>query len=104
MPIKISSLIVISAILVSGFMLFNVSQQVQEAQRQLAAINNKITYEQEKIKVLEAEWAYLNRPDRLEYLASHYLDMHTMQAQKVWHSLSQLPEEQIVTPVTYQER
>ena len=49
----------------TGGMLFWIAQNVQIQTRQLAQIDAAIAQETETIKILEAEWAYLNRPDRL---------------------------------------
>jgi hypothetical protein len=57
-----------------GAALFWVSQQVQMLEREQRGINQQISSEQEGMRVLNAEWDYLNRPDRIEALAAKYLD------------------------------
>jgi hypothetical protein len=52
--------------------LFNISQHVQTIEERLDTVKTKIKKEQEKIRVLEAEWQYLIRPERLEKLALQY--------------------------------
>ena len=49
--------------------LMHVSQQVQSIERDIAETDRAIEQEQERIRVLKAEWAYLNDPARLEALA-----------------------------------
>jgi cell division protein FtsL len=56
-----------------GFGLFHVKYQVQKLEDQLARLNRDIVREQEQIHVLRAEATYLNRPERIEQLASKYL-------------------------------
>lgn len=71
--------------------LYKTSNEVQEAQQKLAATRRAITAEQEAIRVLDAEWAWLTRPERLEDLATRHLGMGpTLGLQ--FASLQDLPE------------
>jgi cell division protein FtsL len=65
---------IILAVAVSGA-LFRVSYRVQHLQRHLVVVNHDIGQEQEKIRVLQAEWNKLNDPARLEMLAHRHLNM-----------------------------
>jgi hypothetical protein len=47
---------------------YRVNYATQEALNRVADLRARIALEQEAISVLEAEWAYLNRPDRLRAL------------------------------------
>ena len=96
--IKISNLVALASVLVTGFMLFNVSQQVQESERQLKRVEKEIAREEEMIRVLKAEWAYLNRPDRLEHLAEQYLGMETMESEAVLRTPASLPTKRLYMP------
>ena len=62
--------IVFLLVIGSGSTLMNISQHVQRAHREIKSYDKKIAYVQEEIRVLNAEWAYLNNPVRLEILAS----------------------------------
>jgi cell division protein FtsL len=96
--VKFSSMMVLTLAAVAGFGLFWVSQQVQEAERDARALNSVITQEQEAIRVLTAEWDYLNRPDRLEELARTYLNMEPIKADSTLTSVQSIPmSEDIVT-------
>ncbi len=68
---RLTTTFIFSAVLVSGSLLFVVSQKVQSTERDINFLETKISREKESIRVLEAEWAYLNRPDRLEKLAAN---------------------------------
>lgn len=57
----------------TGFSLFTIAFQVEEMEQELTKINSQIIREQETIHVLDAEWAYLNRPDRLQQLSKDLL-------------------------------
>ncbi|MCB1354523.1 MAG: cell division protein FtsL [Rhodobacteraceae bacterium] len=53
---------------------YRVNYAAQEALGRVAALQVKIAREQEALGVLHAEWAYLNRPDRLTTLVAAYSD------------------------------
>ena len=50
----------------SGGVLYHTSQQVTDGRQKLATLNDDIRKEDETIRVLQAEWSYLNQPDRLD--------------------------------------
>ena len=58
-----------------GFGLFHVKYKVQALEDDLRRLNAAITEEQEQLHVLAAEWAHLNRPDRLEALARRHTEL-----------------------------
>jgi len=52
-----------------------VSYQVQTLENELEQLERKAIAQQEEIHVLNAEWSFLNRPERLTRLASKHLDL-----------------------------
>lgn len=74
-PLK-RGLIFLLAIILGG-LLFKTSEKVQDAERDLRQIRAEIKSEKGTIEVLETEWEYLNRPQRLEELAKSKLGMNT---------------------------
>lgn len=60
---------------------YRVNYATQEALNRVADLDMAIAREHEAIGVLNAEWAYLNRPDRLRALVdanAHGLDLHPL--------------------------
>lgn len=57
----------------AGVGIFVVKYQVQELESQLAAKHRDIERDRATIRVLEAEWAYLNDPGRLRRLSEQHL-------------------------------
>ncbi|MCB9982494.1 MAG: hypothetical protein H6861_02295 [Rhodospirillales bacterium] len=58
-----------------GAALLHTSQNVQHAEERLEALERSAQREEEKIRMLKAEWEALNRPERLERLADEFLDL-----------------------------
>ena len=73
--IRLSTIALIVAAALTGVMLFRISERVQTAEDNLAHMEEAAAKEAETIRVLRAEWDYLNRPDRLESLAKTHLKM-----------------------------
>ena len=73
-----------------GVALFLVKHEVQQREEQLASLHREILASQEAIHVLEAEWSYLNRPDRLEALVRRHLNLVPLDTQRLG-SVEMLP-------------
>ena len=69
------NLAIFALTVVAAGVLIDTSQKVQQAERDLGQVQDQIEGERERIRVLQAEWAYLNNPERLEKLADKYLDL-----------------------------
>lgn len=59
----------------AGLGLFVLKYEVQAMEERLVSINRQTLRDFESIHVLKAEWNYLNRPSRLEDLASRLLSL-----------------------------
>lgn len=70
---------------------FYVSQTVEGLERELALQQRTILKQQEAIHVLEAEWSYLNRPERISLLAERFLALAPLSADQVV-SIEDLPQ------------
>jgi hypothetical protein len=76
---------------VCGAVLFHTSQQVTDGRNRLATLNEDVRKEDETIRVLQAEWSYLNQPDRLEKLSKEYLDLAPLKGRQ-FTKLSDIPD------------
>jgi cell division protein FtsL len=74
-----------------GFGLFQVKYKVQTLEDDLRQLNAAITAEQEQLHVLSAEWAYLNRPARLEELSARHLPLRHPTVDQI-RALNALPD------------
>ena len=85
-------IIVFTLVIVSGGLLMNVSHDVQRTEREIKRIDRKIDREEESIRVLRAEWAYLNNPVRLEILAAGHVNLISPEAAQLISDMSVIPD------------
>lgn len=71
------------AVLVSGFFLYSLEHSTRALERQIAHEKKAISAEREAIKLLNAEWSSLTRPERLQKLAIEQLQLQPMAAAQV---------------------
>jgi hypothetical protein len=70
-----TALVFFSLAVICGAALFHTSQKVTDGRSKLETIVARTAKENEALRVLEAEWAYLNQPGKLEKLVKQYLDL-----------------------------
>lgn len=63
--------------------LYLVKYSVQDVQRNVASLKAELATEKESLHLLNAEWAYLNRPDRLRQLADKHLDLVPLDSRQI---------------------
>ena len=78
-------------LIISAAALMHISGSVQQLERDIVHYERAIDQEKEKIRVLKAEWAYLNNPERLEALAAGGYDMHTPKTDALISDPARLP-------------
>lgn len=62
------------AVVALGYWAYDQNIQTQQALREVERLQRAIVMERESLGVLRAEWAYLNRPDRLRELVDLNFD------------------------------
>ncbi len=73
-------------IAITIFGLFQVKYKVYNLKKDLMEIEHQLDADKDAIRVLKAEWAYLNKPERIEKLANKYLHLENMQVAQVYNS------------------
>jgi len=69
-------------VLISSFFLYSLEHATRGLERNIARTEKKITDEREKIKLLNAEWTSLARPERIQHLADQQLHLKNLEAQQ----------------------
>ncbi len=72
---RISTLLTLACAAIAALVLFRISYEVEHAREELIALNAEIAAERDAIRLLQAEWAFLTRPDRLSALAERRLGL-----------------------------
>lgn len=93
---RISNLLSLALATFLGVLLFWTSQAVQLKEDDLADVKGKLEHEQETLRVLSVEWDYLNRPQRLEKLATEQLGMQAPGAKEMVRTVNDIPEPIVV--------
>jgi hypothetical protein len=72
MKFKLKTLMILVLAVASGVLLLYTSQAVQNAENHLRTAQTKLAKEKNALRVLDAEWAFLSAPERLETLVNKY--------------------------------
>lgn len=73
--IRVFNALAVVVVFVAGFALYRMKFDTQQLQEHASKLSQQIVDDQAEIKVLNAEWAYLSSPQRLEQLATRYLSL-----------------------------
>ena len=78
-------IIILTAVVLAslGTTLYQVKTGIDERQAELRRLKAEIATTQRDIAVLEAEWAFLSRPDRVMNLSASLLDMKPISRDRI---------------------
>jgi hypothetical protein len=88
-------LIMVSA---TGFAMFAVKYQVQALADELAQTAKRAANTEHEIRALDAEWAYLNRPEALGQMNQRYLSLVPIATKQLRTSLADIPMRPVPPP------
>lgn len=78
-------------VLAAGFTTFRVKYAVQDIEDELNRVRKQTIAERQEIRVLTAEWTYLNQPERLAELNRRFLGLAPMSAKQLQRSIAEIP-------------
>ncbi len=94
------NLVVIGSLLLSIFTMFFVQYKVESLQDDIFKTKNEISSMEDEIRLLEVEWVYLTRPERLRILVAKYLKNNGYALASQIKSVEQLEK---LYPASYQK-
>ncbi|MCB1472132.1 MAG: hypothetical protein KDJ68_04415 [Rhodobiaceae bacterium] len=74
-PLRMAGLVGIIAMVVSAVGLYQFKHEAQERRANIARLRADIASERVAIDLLQAEWTFLNRPERIQALAERFLNL-----------------------------
>lgn len=89
--IRLGALFWLVLVSTTGFAMFGVKYQVQALEDELAWINRATMAEDHEIRVLDAEWAYLTRPETLEAMNRQFLSLAPISTKQLRTTVADLP-------------
>lgn len=81
--IRFINLLLVMAVIGLSVGLYDIKYRAESADRHARQLEQRIAKEQEAIRVLRAEWSYLNQPERLQELASRYTQLQPLTAEQI---------------------
>lgn len=106
MRLRLRSFLSLILLVAAAYGLYLVKWEVRELKRQNVMLEADILAEERAIKVLQTEWAYLNRPERLRTLAEEHLQLQLSEGHQMIDTLDFAAPEAVsdnaVQPVNYQ--
>jgi cell division protein FtsL len=81
-------LVLVSA---TGLAMFGVKYQVQALEDELARARRATTAEEREIRVLEAEWAYLTRPETLDTMNRRFMSLAPISTKQLHTTVADIP-------------
>lgn len=70
-----STFVTLFALFLLGSLTYAIKQKVIELDNELAQVHANISHYQESVHILNAEWAYLTRPSRLQALVEGHTNL-----------------------------
>jgi cell division protein FtsL len=81
--VKVFNALLVMGLLVSAFFLYSLEHSTRGLERQITKMKTGISDERESIKLLNAEWSSLTRPERLQKLAEDQLKLKALTASQI---------------------
>ncbi|HEX2510834.1 MAG TPA: hypothetical protein VHK66_09970 [Microvirga sp.] len=89
--IRFLHMVAITALIASAGYAYSIKYETLYYAEQVKKLKGLVQRERDSIAVLRAEWAFLNRPDRLQEAIERHLDLQPMGVQQLAR-LSDLPQ------------
>lgn len=81
--VKVINAFLVLGVLVAAFFMYSLEHSTRGLERQIVKLKTGISDERETLKLLDAEWASLTRPERLQKLAEEQLNLQPLKATQI---------------------
>jgi cell division protein FtsL len=98
--IRLSALFWLVLVSATGFAMFGVKYEVQALADQFAQTTKRADDSERDLRVLDAEWAYLNRPNALAQMNQRYLSLVPIATKQLVAGVTELPMRPVPLPST----
>lgn len=88
--IRMLNIVLVVAVVALSIGLYDIKYRAEAAEKRARQAERDIASEQEGIRVLRAEWSYLNQPERVQELAQRYTKLEALKASQIG-SFSDVP-------------
>jgi cell division protein FtsL len=88
---RLGTLVWLLLVVLAGFATFKAKYAVQDLEDQLHRVRKETIAEQQEIRVLNAEWTYLNQPERLADLNRRFLGLGPITVKQLEHAIGEIP-------------
>ena len=89
--IRLGTLFWLVLVSASAFAMFGVKYQVQALEDELARTNRAAATEEHELRVLDAEWAYLTRPETLDAMNRQFLSLGPIATKQLHTTATDIP-------------
>ncbi len=89
--IRLSTLFWLILVSATGFAMFAVKYEVQALADQFAQTAKRAGQAEHEVRALDAEWAYLSRPDALAQMNQRYLSLAPITTKQLRSSVTEIP-------------
>ena len=89
--IRVATLFWLVLVSATGFAMFGVKYQVQALEDELGRTKRATTAEEHEIRVLDAEWAYLTRPEMLDAMNRRFLSLSPIATKQLHTTAADIP-------------
>ena len=96
--IRLGALLWLMLVVAAGFVTFKVKYAVQDIEDELNRVRKQTVAEQQEIRVLTAEWTYLNQPERLAELNRRFLQLAPIGTKQLQRKVEDIPYRPLPPP------
>jgi len=96
--IRFGALFWLALVVAAGFVTFKVKYAVQDLEDELNRVKKQTVAEQQEIRVLSAEWTYLNQPERLAELNRRFLQLAPIGPKQLQQKVEDIPLRPLPAP------